>query len=462
MAEPIFEGGWSYTQKEMNELFKYITYANKIEYKVLEFGSGDSTLKLYNYFKQHVDNVVFYSYESNAEFMNLHTEINLMFYDENNIKDLALPSQKFDLILIDGPNGDKRSLWYSKIRDHVKEGTIILVDDFNHYKCFSDELDRNFNYELLSFSDEPFVPYGEHSWKIVKIINTRIRLLYIQSTAHHKNNHAIMNYKRHFEITVINNIDQLANIDVSTFDCVFSPCCPIDVSKYPKTKFIFGPQFSVFPDEKQLQLVNGQNSVYIQPSQWALDVWVMYNFNNRMSSLPFGVDTKRFNQIKPIEQRDKVFIYHKRRKPEELNWVVQLLQSYNIQYEIFDYDHRYDENYYLNYLHDSKYGIWVDAHESQGFALQEALACNVPLLVWNVTSMNQEYGSSYSNIPATTIPYWNERCGEFFYHAKELENNFSLFISKLDQYKPRDFIIENLSIEKCEDKLLEVINKINN
>ena len=181
-----------------------------------------------------------------------------------------------------------------------------------------------------------------------------------------------------------------------------------------------------------------------------------------MTSLPFGVDTKRFNQIKPIEQRDKVFIYHKRRKPEELNWVVQLLQSYNIQYEIFDYDHRYDENYYLNYLHDSKYGIWVDAHESQGFALQEALACNVPLLVWNVTSMNQEYGSSYSNIPATTIPYWNERCGEFFYHAKELENNFSLFISKLDQYKPRDFIIENLSIEKCEDKLLEVINKINN
>ena len=76
--------------------------------------------------------------------------------------------------------------------------------------------------------------------------------------------------------------------------------------------------------------------------------------------------------------------------------------------------------------------------------------------------MTQEYGSSDSNIPATTIPYWNERCGEFFYHAKELENNFSLFISKLDQYKPRDFIIENLSIEKCEDKLLEVINKINN
>jgi hypothetical protein len=461
MAEPIFEGGWSYTQKEMNELFKYISYTNKREYKVLEFGSGNSTLKLYDYFKQKVDNVIFYSYESDPNFMFGHKDINLLFYDKDNIKDVALPNEKFDLILIDGPNGDKRSLWYSKIRDHVKNGTIILVDDFNHYKCFSDELDRNFNYELLSFSDEPFVPYGEHSWKIVKIINTRIRLLYIQSTAHHKNHHAIMNYKQHFEIKVINNVNQLSDIDVSTFDCVFSPCCPIDVSKYPKTKFIFGPQFSVFPDEKQLQLVNRPNAIYIQPSQWVVDLWYSYNLKNNIYICPFGVDIKWFDQSKPIEQRDKVFIYHKRRSPEELQAVVKLLQKYDIQYEIFDYNHRYDENNYLNYLHESKFGIWVDAHESQGFALQEALACNVPLLVWNVTSMNQEYGSSYDNIPATTIPYWDERCGEFLYDANELEDKFKLFLSKLDQYRPRDFIVENLSIEKCEDKFVELINKIN-
>jgi hypothetical protein len=93
-----------------------------------------------------------------------------MFYDENKIKDVVIPSQKFDLILIDGPNGDKRSLWYANIRENVKEETILLVDDFNHYKCFSDELDKIFTYHLLSFSNEPFVPYGEHSWKIVKII----------------------------------------------------------------------------------------------------------------------------------------------------------------------------------------------------------------------------------------------------------------------------------------------------
>jgi hypothetical protein len=387
-----------------------------------------------------------------------------------------------DFVYIDGNHKCKYVLedleqWYDKL----KPGGFIICDD-----AVDTSTERNVEGDVFirwneyssgmygvicackQFTERKQIPYFKCDTQILIFKPysrqnqiQKKKLLYIQSTAHHKNNHAIMNYKRHFEITVIGNVVQLANIDVSTFDCVFSPCCPIDVSKYPKTKFIFGPQFSVFPDEKQIQLVNGQNSVYIQPSQWVLDLWYSYNLKNNMCFCPFGVDTSQFNQSKPIEQRNKVFIYHKRRRPEELHAVVKLLQKYNVQYEIFDYDHRYDENYYLNYLHESKFGIWVDAHESQGFALQEALACNVPLLVWNVTSMNQEYGSRYSNIPGTTIPYWDERCGEFFYNANELEEKFKSFVSKLDQYKPRDFIVENLSIEKCEDKLLEVINKIN-
>ena len=134
------------------------------------------------------------------------------------------------------------------------------------------------------------------------------------------------------------------------------------------------------------------------------------------------------------------------------------LRFKNISYRIFSYVDRYDENDYLDYLQNSKYGIWLDAHESQGFALEEALSCNVPLLVWNVNSMNQEYGSNYNNIPATTIPYWDETCGEFFYDSNELNNTFENFISKLDTYKPRDFILNNLSVDICENNLIDLIN----
>ena len=132
-----------------------------------------------------------------------------------------------------------------------------------------------------------------------------------------------------------------------------------------------------------------------------------------------------------------------------------------INYRIFSYHNRYHENDYLSYLQNSKYGIWVGGHESQGFGLQEALSCDVPLLAWSVKSMKQEYGSTYEDIPATTVPYWDERCGETFYDISELENAYNKLITNIEDYKPRDFILENLSMEVCENKLIETINNLN-
>jgi glycosyltransferase involved in cell wall biosynthesis len=176
--------------------------------------------------------------------------------------------------------------------------------------------------------------------------------------------------------------------------------------------------------------------------------------------MPFGVDTEKFTPLKNINEKNKVLIYHKRRDPSELQYILNFFQNKNIEVKIFDYVNKYSEEEYLTYLQNAKFGIWVDAHESQGFALQEALSCNVPILVWNIKYMNQEFGSNYDNIPATTIPYWDERCGEYFYEIEELENIYDKFISKLDTYKPREFVLENLSMEVCENKLIDIIKNI--
>jgi glycosyltransferase involved in cell wall biosynthesis len=288
-----------------------------------------------------------------------------------------------------------------------------------------------------------------------------MKILYLKLGMHHKNDNALMNYKN-IIYYITDNTNILDIIDLNQFDCIYSPCIPIDVSKYPNSKFLFGPHFSVFPEKYSIELIKGMNSIYIQPSDWARDVW-RYNSlcnNIRIESLPFGVDTDNFYPTKHITERNNVFIYYKRRQPQELNNLKSFLQNLNINFKIFDYISRYSEEDYINYLKESKFGIWLDAHESQGFALEEALSCDVPLLVWNATTMNQEYGSNYSDIPCTTIPYWDERCGEHFYSVDELHRTFNKFINNLQNYKPREFILENLSIEKCEHKLIELIKKI--
>ncbi len=287
-----------------------------------------------------------------------------------------------------------------------------------------------------------------------------MKILYIDIYMHSKNNNALMNYKN-ISFHRINNLN-LNNINLNDFDCVYSPGKPIDVSLYPNTKFIFGPHFSVFPELHQMNIINKSNSIYIQPSNWAATIWKnsVYCKNIKIKSLPFGVETDKFNEIKQISDRHKVFIYCKRRDPNEFNLIKKFLNDRNIEYKVFDYLERYNEHDYITYLQNAKFGIWLDAHESQGFALQEALSCNVPIFVWNVKSMKQEYGSKYADIPATTIPYWDERCGEFFYNATELEGKFNLFLSKIDTYKPREYILENLSMKVCEEKLIELIKNI--
>jgi len=287
-----------------------------------------------------------------------------------------------------------------------------------------------------------------------------MKILFIKSWIHHKNYNFILKCKK-IEFTIVNNVNDAYNYNFQDYDAIYSPCDAIDVSKYPQTKFIFGPQFSVFPDER-LKLIKSTNSVYNLLSDWVIKAWSSFEYCNNLKliKLPFGVDTEKFIDNKPLEVKTKVFVYFKRRNPIELNFLLIFLQSKNVEIKLFDYVSRYSEEEYLNYLQNSKYGIWLDAHESQGFALQEALSCNVPLLVWNVSSMNQEYGSSYTNVPATTVSYWDKRCGEVFYQYQELENIYSLFISKLETYKPREFILENLSVDVCENKLMNFVENM--
>jgi hypothetical protein len=248
--------------------------------------------------------------------------------------------------------------------------------------------------------------------------------------------------------------------DINNFDIIYSPNNPIDTSKYPLKKFIFGPHFSIFPDNSLLSINNiNKNSIYIQPSKWVCQLWINFNVENiiPVKVFPFPVEVEKFSPIQN-SQKNEVFIYFKRRKPEELEYVKQFLNNKNITYKIFDYVKKYNEEDYLKCLQNAKYGIIIDAHESQGFAIEEALSCNVPLLVWNTSFMSQDYGSNYPNIPCSSIAYWDDNCGEYFYNKEDFETTYNNFLNKLESYGPRTYIIENLSPQKCGERFIELIN----
>jgi hypothetical protein len=237
-------------------------------------------------------------------------------------------------------------------------------------------------------------------------------------------------------------------------DICYFPINSFDTLKYPDKKFIFGPHFSTFPNEKLLNINNtNNNAIYIQPSQWANDVFIIdFNVTNiPIYNLPFPPDINKFKPDNNIKKNNDCFIYFKRRKQEELNYIREYLINKEYNVSIFDYTKKYNENDYISTLKKCKFGIWVGEHESQGFALIESLCLNIPLLVWNVTKLSQEEKcpESYYNIntEVTTIPYWNKECGEYFYNKDEFEITFNKFINNIDSYNPREKIIDLVSID---------------
>jgi hypothetical protein len=288
-----------------------------------------------------------------------------------------------------------------------------------------------------------------------------MNLLIINGNLHNKNKEGLIKLLKKSEIQYnFGNIN-----DIKNFYIIYSPSLPINSALYPKKKFIFGPHFSVFPDKRLLMIDNSnKNAIYIQPSNWVCKLWSYFKETSHipLKQLCFPVNTDKFipfNNKKSLN-RTKIFIYFKRRKPEELTFLKTFLHNKNIEFKVFDYVKRYEEEDYLKYLQESKYGIILDAHESQGFAIEEALSCDVPLLVWNVRSLNQEEGVNYPDIPATSIPYWDERCGEYFYNKEEFEEKYKEFMNKLYTYKPREFVLENLSLEKCGEDFKKLINEL--
>jgi len=285
-----------------------------------------------------------------------------------------------------------------------------------------------------------------------------MKVLFIDNWIHPKNKRALELYKNiQFYMVSLQNI---GGIDLSMYDGVYSSSEPVDVAKYPGIKWVFGPHFSVFPDQKLLP-IRSPNCSYILPSAWTVTLWESSEICRgvRLENVPFAVEVDKFCETAPIYGRDKVFVYYKSRDPAELRFLETVLAANGINYKLFHYEHKYDEKEYLACLQEAKFGIWLGRHESQGFALEEALSCNVPLLVWNVSSLNQEYGQRYPDMYATVIPYWDERCGEYFYNRDDLVETLQRFLSKLYTYRPREYVLENLSPEVCEERFMKLFAK---
>jgi hypothetical protein len=146
---------------------------------------------------------------------------------------------------------------------------------------------------------------------------------------------------------------------------------------------------------------------------------------------------------------DKVMWNRDAVKPPPSAEIGDFVSRKNLAVETVVYGN-YTEQEYRRLLGRSRGMIFRCEHESQGTRVSR-----VPIQRRARTragpgtiSRSQSIRVGQPNIAATSVPYFDNRCGERFKGLEDSDEKLSMFEEKIDAsaYRPRDLLLENLTL----------------
>jgi len=300
------------------------------------------------------------------------------------------------------------------------------------------------------------------------------KLVQYPSGSHHKNDESI---QRMCKVLSINfeSTEDVNRLKQDDYDYLWLPIKFVSPDEIPKKVFIlYGPNFFVFPNNSWIDGKQHEDwskrCIYTSLSEWVTELYGEFVKESviPIKAIPFGVNDA-ISCVRIIPNLYDCVIYFKNRHPSLLENVISSVSNKGLNYRVFSYG-SYSNDDFLYSLRQSKFCIWIGSHESQGFAFQECMMTNTPMLVLDTTSMFDEYNGPnmvYSNflgqkqLKSTSATCWTHKCGE-----KCTVENFSekleLIQLRLESYTPRKVIIEQRSDKVCMELLLDCFHNLKN
>ncbi len=205
------------------------------------------------------------------------------------------------------------------------------------------------------------------------------------------------------------------------------------------------------------------------PGEWMRKMFEPY-YGDAVAAWPVGIDAEKWQPSISDSKTFDFLIYDKVRWRHEefeqslIQPIRDTLQQYNFSFREIRYGH-YEEEDFHQMLRKCKAMIFLCEHETQGIAYQQALSCGVPILAWDRGGFWQDpafYPHRVKFGPVSSVPYWDERCGMKFADIAEFAPQLELFWQRMQvgDLKPRDYILQNLTLEKCAREYLAIFNSI--
>ena len=195
---------------------------------------------------------------------------------------------------------------------------------------------------------------------------------------------------------------------------------------------------------------------FLVASEWYKKNWVSYGVSeNKIDSWFGGIDVDLFKPNKDVKYDCLIML--KSRSREQLGVVQNILSKYNLTSIVLEYG-LYNEDKFINFVNSCKFGIILHNTETQGFAIMEALSMGLPMLVLDTNTWGDRF------FDATSVPYFDETCGikihENDFNPENIENKLIMLLNNIENYNPRDFILNNHTFTHSVNLLRDVFTNV--
>lgn len=208
---------------------------------------------------------------------------------------------------------------------------------------------------------------------------------------------------------------------------------------------------------------------YIQHCEWAINLYRPYYGADRCDIWPVGIDTSAWKPAPPTGKTTDFLLYDKVRWDRDrytttlIDPVRTALRTAGCSFEEIRYGSYRPEDYAAA-LRRCRALVFLCEHESQGIAYQEALSAGLPVLAWDPGQWLDpaRFAWGTPHVPATSVPYFDSRCGERFSDAAAFPDVLGLFLERFrsSSYAPRDYLLENLTLAGCARRYLALLDSV--
>jgi hypothetical protein len=214
---------------------------------------------------------------------------------------------------------------------------------------------------------------------------------------------------------------------------------------------VVGPNVVLTPLDYNGLINEAKINIVLTPSDWVRNFYIslLPSISSKIYSWPAGVKIPQKNS----DMTGKIIVFKKEISEIVFEQVISALKSVNIDYKIMEYG-KFSHNEYLVELRRTPLVVYLGGSESQGLALQEAWAYNVPTLVYQNSKWKHD---KYEWLdPKISAPYLTDDSGYFFTSDKLGE---ALEKIKVRPINPRQYCLDNLSDKKSAQLFLDIIEK---